>query len=86
VFSGDNLLRIDRALGRTTAVTPLRHEPRYIALGDDAVWTANVDATLSRVSRDSARLVRTIPLGPYPRTSYPTQIAAGDGRVWITVH
>ena len=86
VFSGDNLLKIDRALGRTTAVTSLRQEPRYIALGEDAVWTANVDATLSRVSRDSARLVRTIPIGPYPRASYPTQIAAGGGRIWVTVH
>jgi DNA-binding SARP family transcriptional activator/outer membrane protein assembly factor BamB len=80
------LWKIDPALGRATAVVSLHHAPAYVAVGDDTVWTANRDGTLSRVDARSARLLRTIPLGAYPRTAYPTQIAAGGDRIWVGMH
>ena len=88
VISAENtaLWKIDPSLGRATAVVLLRHAPIDIAVTGTTVWTANRDGTLSRVDAAAARLVRTIPLGPYPRTSYPVQIAAGGDRVWVAMH
>jgi DNA-binding beta-propeller fold protein YncE len=51
-----------------------------------AVWTANVDGTVSRVDAKTGDLSATIPLGTYPRIAYPVQLAAGAGAVWVAVH
>jgi DNA-binding SARP family transcriptional activator len=86
--STDNqaLWKVDLALGRATAIVSLHHPPVFLAVDGDAVWTANRDGTISRVAASSAELVRTIPLGPYPRAAYPTEIVVGGGRVWVPVH
>lgn len=77
---------VDPTLGRAVAVVTLHHKPAQIATMADTVWTANSDATLSRIDIDGPTLVRTVPLGPYPRTTYPVDLAAGAERVWVAMH
>lgn len=80
------LVQIDPGLGRAREIVPLQHPPIDSSLLDDDVWTANADGTLSRVDSTAGRVVRTVPLGKYPRAAYPVQIAGGGDRVWVAVH
>jgi DNA-binding SARP family transcriptional activator len=68
-----------------TSVLQLRHAPAYIARGGDAVWTANDDATVSRIDPATGNLVATIALGRSPRVAYPVGLAVGAGRIWVPV-
>jgi DNA-binding SARP family transcriptional activator len=82
---GQTVWKIDTEIRRVTAIIPLHHGPIDIAAGGKAIWTANDDGTVSRIHAGTGRLVRTIPLGHYPRVAYPVQLAVGDGTVWIAV-
>jgi len=62
------------------------HPPSDLAVGAGAVWLANDDGTLSRLDNRTAALVKTIPLGRYPRTAYPVDLATGAGVVWVALH
>jgi streptogramin lyase len=78
--------KVNPDIGRVSDVIPLYHGPVDVAVGEGAVWTANDDGTVSRIDPKTATLARTIPLGDYPRTAYPVQLAAGGGVVWVAVH
>jgi DNA-binding SARP family transcriptional activator len=78
--------KIDPDLVRVTAVIPLERSPADVAVDAEATWLANDDGTVSRIDNTSAAVVRTIPLGRYPRIAYPVDLATGDGFVWIAVH
>jgi len=82
------VLKIDPEIFRVTAVIHLqrRHRPTAVTIGAGGVWTANNDATVSRIEPDTAAVVRTIPLGRFPRIASPVGIVAGDGVVWVAVH
>ena len=43
-------------------------------------------ATLSRIDNTTATVVKTIPLGHYPRVAYPVDLATGNGMVWVALH
>jgi DNA-binding beta-propeller fold protein YncE len=75
--------KIDPSSSRVTAVIQLQGKPRPVAItvGARGVWIANTDATVSLIDPDAAAVVRTIPLGRYPRIASPIGIAAGDGVV-----
>jgi DNA-binding SARP family transcriptional activator/DNA-binding beta-propeller fold protein YncE len=79
-------LKIDPDIGRVTAVIPLDHPPADVAVGAGAVWFANTDSTLSRIDNSTAAVVKTIPLGRYPRAAYPVDLAAGERVVWVALH
>jgi streptogramin lyase len=50
-------------------------------VGEDGVWVANkLDRTITRIDPDKGEAVATIPLG-----NDPQRLAAGEGRVWVTV-
>jgi DNA-binding beta-propeller fold protein YncE len=77
--------RLDANAVQLTSVLHLRQGPKTIAVGASAVWTANDDGTVSRIDPATGQLVRTIPLGRYPRIAYPVGIAVGAGRVWVAM-
>src|SRR5207245_10479860 len=79
-------LKIDPDVARVTAAIPLDHPPRAVAVGAGATWLANDDGTLSRIDNRTAAVVKTIPFGRYPRTTYPVALATGDGLVWVALH
>jgi DNA-binding SARP family transcriptional activator len=78
--------KIDPDVARFVAVTPVDHPPAYVAVGAGAVWLANADGTLSRIDPTTASVVKTIPLGRYPRTAYPVDLTTGESVVWVAVH
>jgi len=67
-------------------VIPLDHPPANVAVGAGAVWIANTDGTLSRIDNRTSAVVKTIPLGRYPRTAYPVDLATGKGVVCVALH
>jgi streptogramin lyase/tRNA A-37 threonylcarbamoyl transferase component Bud32 len=77
---GDAVLWIDTATGGVGGTIRVGRTPRAIALGGGYVWAANQrDGTVTRI--DPATLdVRTIDVG-----GIPTDVAAGEGAVWVTV-
>jgi DNA-binding SARP family transcriptional activator len=83
---GAAVSKLATEVGLVGTVTRLHHAPVDITIGEGAVWTANVDGTVSRVDAKTGDLSATIPLGKYPRIAYPVQLAAGAGAVWVAVH
>jgi len=81
----DAVWRLNPDSVQVTSVLRLRQGPLAVALGAGAVWTANDDGTVSRIDPATGTLLRTIPLGRYPRLAYPIAIAFGNGRLWIPV-
>jgi virginiamycin B lyase len=88
VFAGlwdtGQLLRLDPATLRTTAtlqVGTARTGPLSVAYGDSALWVLNfADGRLWRV--DPATMTATLKV---TLPSQPSQVAVGDGAVWVTV-
>jgi YVTN family beta-propeller protein len=91
------LIQFDSATGRlgavvrlgesaTTAPTARKFRPLDVTLGEGAVWVPTNGGTVSRVDPVTARVLKTIPLGRYPRRAYPVEVAAGEGGVWVTMH
>jgi DNA-binding SARP family transcriptional activator len=82
------VLKIDPASSRVTGVIHLqgKRRPVAVAVGPDGVWVGNTDATISRIEPHRAAVVRTIPLGRYPRIAWPVGVATGGGVVWVAVH
>lgn len=91
VVTGENLSRarsvwlIDAAVNRVTRVIPLKPTPVATTADSGTLWTANADGSISRVDAHTGR-VRQVPVGKYPRTAYPINLATGGGRVWAAVH
>ena len=86
ISGNQTVWKLDTRVGVIGMVTQLNHLPRDVAIGEGAVWTANEDATVSKIDPNRATNAETIPLGKYPRVAYPVQLAAGGGSVWVAVH
>jgi len=53
--------------------------PGPLAVGEGAVWVANLDdETISRIDPETRQTVRTIPAG-----GFPAEVAVGRGSVWV---
>lgn len=60
---------------------PVGAGPAAIAVGDGAVWVANVeDGTVSRIDPEARRVLRTIPLG-----DPPSDIAVDPQSAWVAL-
>jgi DNA-binding beta-propeller fold protein YncE len=77
---------IDPNVRRYTAAIPLNHPPHSVAVGAGSAWLANDDATVSRIDSRTAAVIKTIPLGHYPRRAYPIDLTVGGGMVWVALH
>ncbi len=56
-------------------------QPGPVAVGQGAVWVANVeDETVSRIDPETREVVRTIPLD-----DFPSDLAVGAGPVWVAL-
>jgi DNA-binding SARP family transcriptional activator/sugar lactone lactonase YvrE len=82
------IVKIDAGDFRVSSLAQFhgRQRPTGLAVDADAVWTANDDATLTRIDPRSGSIVRRIPLGRAPRAAFPVAIASGGGHVWVAVH
>ena len=82
--AGDGrLVRIDPATDQISGEAPVGLDPRAVASDGEFVWVANVeDGTVDKVGRGGGVAPQTtIKLGPGAR---PTNIAAGEGGIWLT--
>jgi DNA-binding beta-propeller fold protein YncE len=84
-FSSDAISRIEgRQAGLTPVVTTIGVGDGPVALAFDrgTLWVANAgDHTISRIDATKGTVTATIKLG----NVVPTAIAAGAGKVWVTV-
>ena len=70
---------IDPSSNKVVGSTSTGVRPGAVAVGEDAVWVANLDdRTLSRIDPKTRQLVRTITLD-----ATPTGVAVGNGAVWV---
>ena len=77
----DTLLRISPADPKTSQAIKVGDQPRFLAIGEDAVWVMNQgDGSVSRVDRTGA-VVATIPVSSAPIRG--GDIAVGGGAVWV---
>jgi virginiamycin B lyase len=77
----DTLLRISPADPRTSLAIKVGDAPRFLAIGEDAVWVMNQGAgSVSRVDAGGA-VVATIPVSDVPILG--GDIAVGGGSVWV---
>jgi streptogramin lyase len=81
VSLSDTLLRISPADPKTSQAIKVGKRPRFLAIGQDAVWVMNQgDGSVSRVGKDGA-IVATIPVSDVPIQG--GDIAVGGGSVWV---
>ena len=77
----DTLLRISPADPKTSQAIKVGDQPRFLAIGDDAVWVMNQgDGSVSRVDKTGA-VVATIPVSSVQIRG--GDIAVGGGAVWV---
>jgi YVTN family beta-propeller protein len=74
--------RIDPRVGRLTDAIPLGRRAYGIAVGEEGVWVAGGDGTVTRIDPTTRKLAKTIPLGVYPVFSWGA-LAVGEGAVWV---
>ena len=79
----DTLLRIDPADPGTSRSIKVGKGPRFLAVGEDAVWVMNQrDGSVSRVS-GSGEVVATVVVSDVP--IHGGDISVGGGRVWVRI-
>lgn len=79
----NTLLRISPADPRTSLAIKVGDGPRFLAIGEDAVWVMNQGAgSISRVDAAGA-VVATIPVSDVPIRG--GDIAVGGGSVWVRI-
>ena len=72
--------KIDVVSGRVTGTIPVGAYPRFVTVGDGAVWFFNPQVKeISKVDFASARVTSTFRIG-----EYVNGLAYGDGSLWIT--
>jgi YVTN family beta-propeller protein len=81
---GRKIWKIDAHTGRVSGLIDLNRRPSSIATGDDGVWAAATDGTVSRIDPQTSQIVKAIPLGVYP-VAPEGAIAVGEGAVWVAV-
>jgi peptide/nickel transport system substrate-binding protein len=74
----DTAIAIDAESGRVGASVPVGSGPVRAALGEDAVWVANSDGTVSRIDPARNVAVQTVRAG-----SGLAGIAVGNDAVWV---
>jgi DNA-binding SARP family transcriptional activator/ABC-type branched-subunit amino acid transport system substrate-binding protein/DNA-binding beta-propeller fold protein YncE len=78
--AGNELAAIDPNSGRVVAAIPVGDVPSAVTVGEGAVWVLNInDHTISKIDPNSLQLIKTF----NPGTSPPTDLAAGDGALWV---
>jgi YVTN family beta-propeller protein len=71
---------IDPKTNKVVADVKVGTRPGAVAVGEGAVWVANLDdSTLSRINPKTRAVERTIPM----QGVSPSDIAAGEGGVWV---
>jgi YVTN family beta-propeller protein len=76
--TGDSVVVLDPATGRTEATVAVGYTPTSVAVGAGAVWALNADdQTISRIDPESKH-VETFGVG-----ATPTDLAAGGGALWV---
>ena len=79
----DTLLRIPPADPRTSQAIQVGDSPRFLAIGDDAVWVMDQGSgSVTRVDRDG-KVVATIKVSDVPIQG--GDIAVGGGAVWVRI-
>jgi virginiamycin B lyase len=79
----DSLLRLSPADPRTSLAVKVGDRPRFLAVGEDAVWVMNQgDGSVSRVDR-AGTVVATIPVSDVPIRG--GDIAVGGGSIWVRI-
>jgi virginiamycin B lyase len=79
----DTLLRIPPADPRTSQAIKVGDGPRFLAIGEDAVWVMDQGSgTVTRVDR-TGEVVATIPVSDVPIEG--GDIAVGGGAVWVRI-
>jgi YVTN family beta-propeller protein len=70
---------IDPASNEVVGQIPVGTDPGAVAVGEEAVWVANVeDQTVSKINPGTREVEKTIGLGFAPES-----VAAGHGAVWV---
>jgi streptogramin lyase len=83
-FLDGDLKRIAPAGLATTSITAgLGKEPRFVAVGEGAVWVLNSDRTLSRLRSANPGASSAVQIKTETST-FPGGLAAGEGGVWVT--
>jgi virginiamycin B lyase len=79
----DTLLRIDPADPTTSKSIKVGNGPRFLAVGENAIWVMNQgDGSVSRVDADGAVVAR-IKVSDVP--IHGGDITVGGGRVWVRI-
>jgi YVTN family beta-propeller protein len=76
----NTLQRIDPKTNRVVATIGVGQSPHGVAIGDGAVWVANLGGSISRVDPTSNQVVATIGL---PSGAFVQRVAFGYGSVWV---
>ena len=72
---------VDPASNKLVAEVDVGIDPEAVAVGEGAVWVANVeDETVSRIDPVTRERGRTIDVG-----GYPSDVVVGDGTVWVAL-
>jgi YVTN family beta-propeller protein len=72
---------VDPATNELVAEIPVGIDPESVAVGEGAVWVANVaDETVSRIDPVTRERGRTIDVG-----DYPSDVVVADGTVWVAL-
>ena len=83
-FLDGDLKRIAPVGLATTSITAgLGKEPRFVAVGEGAVWVLNSDGTLSRLRSANPGASSAVQIKTETST-FPGGLAAGEGGVWVT--
>jgi virginiamycin B lyase len=83
VTTTDTLLRVSAADPKTSQAIKVGDGPRFLAIGEDAVWVMNQGAgSVSRVDAGGA-VVASIPVSDVPIRG--GDIAVGGGSVWVRI-
>jgi virginiamycin B lyase len=73
--------RVDPNTNAVVAAIEVRGQPRFLAVGEGAVWVLNqADGTVSRIDPESNKVAATIEAGVVGPGG---DIAAGEGGVWV---
>ncbi|MGI8885378.1 MAG: protein kinase domain-containing protein, partial [Gaiellaceae bacterium] len=81
VVSPNSVGVVDPSSNEIVAEVPVGIDPESVAVGEGAVWVANVeDETVSRIDPVTHERGRTIDVG-----DYPSDVVVGNGTVWVAL-
>ena len=84
-FLDEDVKRVDpEGLGVTPVSGGLGKEPRFVAVGEEAVWVLNSDGSLSRLEQPSGSGKPAGRKVEAQTGEFPGGLAVGEGGVWVT--